>query len=418
MEIHVEQMARLRGTTLIRSATTGWATFVAPFTPGHCFNLPPFDPALDLVSTLLQPIVSPPQGASPPAIVAFHSVVLPLWPSIWIWLQIFHEHKLTQPHGLLSTLDPEILQARYALIFNTLCSFVFSDPQTTLSVAILHTDGVLDMAAALWIEEARDPEAFYGFEMASLLLYPAKGLSPDRNLSMDILDHIVTGCGGRNDDVVQLLHRRIMTNLKQLKPDLQSLRSDFKLILQLLSTDTIICDTIMSNVPYTIASMVDALHHLLLLKLKSTYKTDRQLLPMDLVEWPMVVIFVVLRNPGPYEGYLGLVQLLDSTFFALVGRLARWTPSDDMFCSILKSVLQMVCVRFAVHRPLLSAMKRELAAAFSAGIPGNSIGNVLRGFQSELTGWTQLDEQYRNRQGICDIVCGDPQVCFSICGIF
>ncbi|KZP21297.1 hypothetical protein FIBSPDRAFT_860748 [Athelia psychrophila] len=54
-------------------------------------------------------------------------------------------------------------------------------------------------------------------------------------------------------------------------------------------------------------------------------------------------------------------------------------------------------------------MNRGIAAAFPTGIPGGSIGDVLYTFQSDLAEWTQLEERYRKGDGVCSIICGDPQ---------
>ncbi|KZP03867.1 hypothetical protein FIBSPDRAFT_968632 [Athelia psychrophila] len=345
-----------------------------------------------------------------------HSTILPLWPSIWTWLQMLHEHKLMYSRGLFSTPNPDHRQARYAALYGPLRILLFSDPQTALSRAVMHTEGALAMAAALWIEEARDPEAFYGFEMAFMLLEPDKGLSPTSDLSTDILDHLVAGCGGSKDEVVQLLYSRVNTNLKRLEPDPNNLQTDLSLILkQIQSSDTTLCDAILSIVPYTIISMVDTLH--LLLNLRSKYLKDRKALPKGILYCPMAVIFAALRSPGPHElGYEGLARLLDTSFFTVVARMAliREPSSDTIFAGILETVLQTICIRFAAHRPLLLAMNRAIAAAFPTGIPGGLIGNVFRTFQSDLTEWTQIEERYYEGDGVCNIICGDPQVCFSI----
>lgn len=275
----------------------------------------------------------------------------------------------------------------------------------------------MTVTALMWIEESKDP--YFGFGTSGLLVdRTLGGLCPDA-LTTSMIDRIIVGCGSK-EDAVRLLFGRMKANLKQFKPDLESFLFDLLFIShQLVARGPSIPPlqgTFLSNSSHTVVCIVDTITLILGIQSNEPKHLKANPLMMDVIGEPLITICCIFRSWTAYEK---IAQLLQTSFFSLVARAALvcWPIAlARKFDHGLATLLEIL-IRFAVHRPLLSAMNRCLAAAFKThGVPGGPIGNSLHDFQTNISHWDKMKRKYRD--GICGIaICGDPEVCLQFVAI-
>ena len=352
-------------------------------------------------------------------IAAIHRAIIPLWPSIWVWLQVFH--KKNRMHSSMLHSDPYVdndtLHARYTCIHGILLQFMLNSEERTGLRNLLSHANVLEMLAELWIEESKHSEAFYGFWISPLQFSAFKGISPNSDLSTDLLNRIVASCGGNKDDFVRLFCSRLKNNMKQLEPDGKALLRDFVFISEQFHARTeaaILRDAFLSNAAYVVVSMIDTLSLLVNSLSKETDIINP--LKIDLFYYPLDLIDGMIRSSRPYAA---IAQLLDASFFTLLNHLAHWSlPRSTGSINALGHIFQ-VLLRFTVHRPLLSAMNRNLLLAFPGPMmPAGPTKACLRMYHAGLIKWNLMEEEYQKRLWTCNVICGNPQVCAKVLACF
>lgn len=88
----------------------------------------------------------------------------------------------------------------------------------------------MDLLASIWIEEAQNAEALFGFE-AARLIFDDHFLFPD--VTFAVLEHIISRSGGTYA-AVELLFQRIHRNLNQAAPCFGSFSCDVQFIIDQL----------------------------------------------------------------------------------------------------------------------------------------------------------------------------------------
>lgn len=392
----------------IQLAITGWATLVAPYTPAFCLELSPQDPILDNVSIFLYAMAF---NSSETSHDHLHSQILPLWPSIWVWLQILHSDKINSSslHGAMDV-GPERRQNRYFPIFRIMLCFLYIKSQAGLPTAVTHMEDVVTMSTSMWIEESKNTS--FSFAASGFLAgHKNGGLCPDA-VAANILDRIIVGCGSK-EDAVKLLFHRMKANLNQSKPSLQPLLCDLAFIFnQVTNGPSMLQDTFFSSSAHTVVCMLDILT--LILGIQSKEPKHRETNPdiMAVIRKPLLVICCVLRNPRAYEN---IAPLLQASFFSLIARAALVCRPIALARKFNESLAQVLKIleRFAVHRPLLSAINRGLAVALAINrVRDGPIGKSLRDFQKKIDHWHKLEQKYRDGWSSL-VICGDPEVCLQ-----
>lgn len=406
-------------TTSVEPAITGWETLVAPYTPPICLNLSPHDPILNCVSILLSAFtftLKTPHSH-------FHSKVLPLWPSIWVWLQILYNDKMR--YSSLQSAerirrDSRLL--RYGSIISVFLCFVYR-PQSTLTTAVTRTEGVMTMIASMWIEESKDTSL--GYRTSGMLVRTLdKGVAPSYDLVAKLLGPIIVGCGSKEDTVKQLFSR-MKANLNRDDPDLMAIALDLTFITNQvtpLDGPKMLHDTLLSVATRTSVYIVDIVAILLRVLSNRMQSKEPEAKRMEtspdmaVILYPFPVVCCVFRSLRAYEH---IAQFLQTSFFPLVARAAlmcRPTALAGRFNHELVPLLEILR-RFAIHRPLLSAMSRGLIAAFKTdGVPGGPIGNSLRDFRTNINIWAKMERKYHGGWNRL-VVCGDPEVCLQYVAI-
>ncbi|KAF7981317.1 hypothetical protein HWV62_34257 [Athelia sp. TMB] len=288
-------------------AIEGWKKHIIPYTPQHVFDCSSGDPVRKYVFRQLFMMIRILEGGNPKEIEPASFQIMPLWPSIWIWLQVLCAQEE----------NPSISESGDATgplwVIRVLFAFLHSDPRTHLSTLVARTDGLKAMIATMWIDEGAGTPGANGYGV-SILFKSDFPFAPPL-----LLPEVLGQCGGRTNIVVKILLRRIKINAKQPVPDLTALRFDNSLLmdqLELRDTGSKILRPAILSQRTLIATVVDVLA--LLLKFKETQPTE----PItDLLAFQMDVIFRRFQ----ITGYDCVVQLMRTTILKLIVQV---TASD------------------------------------------------------------------------------------------
>ncbi|KAF7986086.1 hypothetical protein HWV62_41495 [Athelia sp. TMB] len=419
---HVLRQSELCDSTdvaIIEGAITGWSKLIAPFTPLHPPKLSPDDPILDTVAMFISAMVLRTEKLiqKPSILASLQSAVLPLWPTIWSWVQTLHESK----GSIRALLRPQFLKVkyygiRYTAICDALIFYLHNEPNVVLSTAAKQSEAVVALAATLWIEEAKDNESFCGYEAVSLL---RPGIRPTPRITLDILHRIVTTCGGSNAAVLRLLFRRIKRSSKQMDSDLdlRYLGYEFAFAMDHIVDDddrpTALQEAFLSNAAFSVRFMVNAM--------VSLHQTNATILRGDanmrlaLMQIPFLLVLKIMNSSQVHEG---LSELLITPFFNLLaGVNSVRESSGSTLQEMLPHLLQNVLLRFASHRNLLLAMKQNIKVAFPrAERPIGPIADIVLAFRDSLDAWIQIAREYRaslsNPDRLWDskVTCGNDQL--------
>lgn len=396
--------------TRVKLAIHGWATLVAPYTPTFCLELSSQDPILDNVSFLLSAMVF--ESDDPNHHGHLLSKILTLWPSISVWLQILHNDKMCpiSLHGTRQA-ERERSENRYLSIYRVMMCFLQINSQIGLSTTVTYMEDVVTMAASMWIKESKNASS--GFETSCFLACRKDGGLCPEAVAANIIDHIIVGCGSK-EDVVELLFHRTKANLNQSNPVLRAMTYDLAFISnQAMNGASALQDTFLSNSAHTVICMIDILALLLSIQSKAAKHLETNPAMMTVIQEPLLVICRMLRSPRAYES---IAQLLQASFFPLMARAAlvcRPMALAKKFNGSLAQVLRIL-ERFSIYRPFLSAIKRGLAAAAltTGRVPDGPIARSLRGFQKKIGHWYTMGKEYHDGwNGL--VICGDPEVCLQ-----
>ncbi|KAF7986092.1 hypothetical protein HWV62_41507 [Athelia sp. TMB] len=403
------------GPVITQSGITAWTKFVLPFTPSRCLALSPFDKIFPIVASIITAMIVDPdginqtQGAS--VLPSIRSAALPpLWPSIWTWLQIFHKNK----QAAISLSGPPKVSAglshrRHAIIRDTLVYLTENDA-AALPVAGKFREDVLALAATIWIEEAEDSNGICGFRAALLLRTSELPLAP--RVTLEIMDRIIVACGGKTDTVLQLLCNRIRNNMNQLKPDVESLHLDFNCVLHHTQNSFAFPagpDTLrrafLADTSASIRLMADMMAQLRLSKAELFANIAARL---GMMQIPFLLIIDSLRGPQAYQG---LSTVFSTQFLHLVAWMTPHVPGvgAGIAHQVFAHFLRYTVPRFAAHRDLFVAMKRNVREAFpKASMPVGPIADSVEEFRARLSQWTEMNRDYQSGRLDVKVICGNP----------
>lgn len=312
-----------------------------------------------------------------------------LWPTIWTWLQIFHTHNTQARSRLLATHEADTHRGWYALVIATLRCFTSHNPPNKLSVLVKETDGVLAMMATLWIEEGRDLGVVFGFQAADLHV---------PYVTSNLLEHIITGCGGGANEAVDLSFRRIRKNLKQANPDYSCVGKDLMLCLGQLRDGSAILNRAYLSHPASIAIMVDILALLL-----------ASPAPMPgLLQLPTLCINLHMYMSRTYEA---VSQLLDTPFLSILHRLSPMRGLSRELKETCDMLLRVIIPRYSIYPSLLSGIHRGLVAIEKQvkTLPSGPLGECLLALDTNIRPRAQSYADYK--QGTRAVFnCGNPEV--------
>ncbi|KAF7972965.1 hypothetical protein HWV62_16548 [Athelia sp. TMB] len=385
----ISDMPTLPNRRSFERAIEGWKKHIIPYTPQHVFDCSSGDPVRKYVFRQLFMMIRILEGGDPKEIEPASFQIMPLWPSIWIWLQVLCAQEE----------NPSISESGDATgplwVIRVLFAFLHSDPRTHLSTLVARTDGLKAMIATMWIDEgAGTPEANgYG---ASILFKSDFPFAPPL-----LLPEVLGQCGGRADIVVKILLRRIKINAKQPVPDLTALRFDNSLLmdqLELRDTGSKILRPAILSQRTLIATMVDVLA--LLLKFKETQPTE----PItDLLAFQMDVIFRRFQ----ITGYDCVVQLMRTTIFKLIVQVnSSNCGSDHRIVVACTKLLRSVFCRFGAYRPILLSMLARIKEINVSDYKKLSPVNPhLSALISRMSEWQKITAE----APIFSICCGNLQ---------
>ncbi|KAF7972960.1 hypothetical protein HWV62_16538 [Athelia sp. TMB] len=327
-------------------AIDGWKKYISPHTPEHIFDCPPWDPVRNYVCRQLLVMIKLLEGADPKQIAAASSQIVPLWPSIWTWLQVLYAEgksyaSIPKPPGSIS--GPVWAN-------RVLFAFLHTEPRTPLSTMVAKTGGLKAMIATMWIDEGTDNSAATDCRGASILFQSNFPFAPPL-----LIPEILIKCGGQTDIATKILLWRIKENAKRAEPDLAALRFDNSLLidqLELHHTGSKILRPAILSYRMFVMTMVDVLS--LLLTVKESYPTK----PItDLLAFQLDIIFRHFQTTG----YECVVQLTRTTIFGLVVQLAQSNcGSDHRIVAASTRLLRTVLCRFGVYRSILLAMLHRI----------------------------------------------------------
>ncbi|KAF7986091.1 hypothetical protein HWV62_41505 [Athelia sp. TMB] len=408
------------GPELIQSAITGWIKFVLPFTPSRYLELSPFDEVLTIVATFmavmvldLDQITMKQQDVS--SLTSIRSAMPPLWPSLWIWVQTLHKTKrITRalPNSLKAKANAES-HVRHMSICDCLLYFIQNEAEI-LPIAGKFREDVMTLAATIWIEEAEDKESICGFRAVSLL---RPELLPAPRISLDILNHIIAACGGKTEAVLKMLYSRIKNNIKHLKLDLSSLQDDFAFVLHHTKNSftfpagsNILRRPFLADAKVSIPLLADMMSLLRQSKAEAFADNTERL---EIMQSPLFLILEIVCSPHEYQG---MSALLTTRFFHLMAWMTPHVPGSTTLVThtIFASFLQKVGLRFAAHRELFVAMRRNIREAFPKNkMPNGPIADSVKEFREQLSQWTEMNRDYHSGRLDVKVICGNPHTLSS-----
>ncbi|KAF7984462.1 hypothetical protein HWV62_14562 [Athelia sp. TMB] len=199
-----------------QGAVQAWRKYVVPHTPSEpelaSRGILHDSVAVAMIGLLKQTSEDPYRSPHPP--VASLQLV-DIWPTMWIWIQLLHARHvhIRETVESLSEERLELERNNYEGIVQSLafCLGAGLDPMDTangLTKLVRSTKGVMEMAAKLWVDEAKDERAFMGFYASCLRSPSLVRIRPQ----MDRL--LIASCGG-SEETAELSFARILRNFRR-----------------------------------------------------------------------------------------------------------------------------------------------------------------------------------------------------------
>ncbi|KZP08179.1 hypothetical protein FIBSPDRAFT_269483 [Athelia psychrophila] len=378
-------------------ALTGWRKSMSPYTHPVDLSTSPCDLLLRYASLLLSSMTTAVEASDRQQADYTSTQIASMWPSMWIWLQILHSRR-SHPASNKDAISPIYL-------YNVVKRFLFTahtNSPTRLSALIMGQKEAMEMMASAWIEEGSDMYATHGFQ-ASVLTTPLPS-----GASWNFMPYIVDRCGGDADDVVRILFCRIKYNAKQAETDWRSLRHDMEVIKYQIypckdAEPQILRQALLFH-PAFPSAMVDVLSRLLN-KPKMTVELEVAL------TFPLLMISRHLD----IRGYDCIVQLMNTTFLALIARLPRTLGSNRDIDGKIGEIFQILG-RFLVYRALLGKVERNMdlalgegEATYRKGGGQNLTGKGILALKDQCVQWAHLyNNDYKMFASKYKTDCGYP----------
>lgn len=400
-----------------------WESFICPYTPNVDFNsVVVFGAVATLLSRTTHLLVV--LACTPTTNIASLQLgrLVSLWPTIWICMQKLHGHnmqyRLQGAHTMAHWTNDEsewAAQNIYTSVFYALRGLTSQGPLFKLAKLIKGTEGVMQMMATLWIEEAKDATMRFGFRASQLLCsdWPSREIIIDT----EVLEHIVNCVKDGPRGTADLVFCRIKRNLTRTELDVPSLTTD----LTLLSSKTgepvtnfsnpasrILQKDILSQ-PMVVTIAVDILALLLDAKSRIPHHEDYlSLLNLDLQ--------IIVTLSQKIQAYKVVEQLLGTTFLSLMARVAlTCRPETRMQYDIemrglsesSNTLLGVMIPQFAVYRSFLSTIQNDLINIQKKYrmLPGL----WLNGMRSAIQPIKSIYEEYKRGTPMF-LSCSEPKV--------
>lgn len=386
-----------------RYALQGWATMVMP----HC-------PSRDLVDTpeylsskiceLLRNMIMLDKKGSPlhPTPIALYSELVPMWPTIWFWLKSLYRQNV-QVRQILTAADRVLRNRRHTLILNAMRSFTYHNPPSKLSIVVRSTPGTMVFLATIWIEEAQNTEALFGFEAARLINLEDPLSFPE--VTLQVLKHIILCCGSA-DAAVTLLFQRVHRNIGQASPCYGSLSYDIQLIIdQILDeqpTDCILHKALLLH-DKTVPNLIQAL--LSLLQMCPAQPAEHLAL---MLSGPLFCIAAILSAKGANTAKM-VDQLLATRFLISMPHILKMCKPDTQLTSACWAILHDILPSYGIFRTRLLQMTSEVVERGLGPLFDKNFKPGALAFGSSMAQWTTRYQQYKKKP-VYAFSCGNLEV--------
>lgn len=210
----------------LNRAINAWESFIRPYTPNVdfvCNSILVFGTVATLLSHTTRLLLV--LNRIPTAEIASLRLgkLVSLWPTIWIWMQTLHRQTIQYPlPGAQNTAhwtneSEWAVQNLYTSVFDALRGFTSHGLHFKLTKLVKGTEGVAQMMATLWIEEAKDPTMRFGFRASQLLCpgWPSREI----NIDIEVLEHILNDVNDGSRGAADLIFSRIKRNFSQTELD-------------------------------------------------------------------------------------------------------------------------------------------------------------------------------------------------------
>ncbi|KZP24474.1 hypothetical protein FIBSPDRAFT_1042232 [Athelia psychrophila] len=353
----------LNQSRLCEQAILGWRKYVAPHTPPESdlasHNFPPDNIFNAVTHLMLQTAnVTAHNGRG---VIPHIRHLIGIWPTVWIWIRLAQALVNHLPEGTDSGARLETKRNWHNAAIHALAFFLgFRLEQNPvfdeLTTRVKETDGVLQMMATSWIQEAEDQHAA-GFPSSRI-----HQISNPETIS-EFEQLVLARCGGSEHKLASLAFRRIARNLHLSLPNnlhvYEQLADDMLYIHNSIWEPSATMYAAFTTHSGWVTFFVDVMFCLL---------SPRHLLHMPLYSalFSSAMEFISMRI-DEFQCYTEVRELLDCTPFLDViarGSLAIRSAYDQLDLDVFNSHCDLVIdfiYQFAVHRPVLSRIDRDLA---------------------------------------------------------
>ncbi|KAF7986051.1 hypothetical protein HWV62_41424 [Athelia sp. TMB] len=319
-----------------------------------------------------------------------------LWPSIWKWMQNLHVNSLRARfrgarQSMESLMEENIIIQQHTMLCHALHGFTTHGPPYHLAALVKRTEGVSEMMATLWLEEATSA-VMLGFKAAQLLLPNCTVPFDEIAFDLEVLGHIMDNNKHDPYASLRLLFTRIKRNLQQERPDAINLSKDFLALRMHIthpSGSKTLKSEILSHPTVTTCTLMDLLS--LIAAAKSKVPTPSQFRALFCI--PLDLIVVVCHQSRAYSV---VKQLAGSTFLTMLADVAldcAREPLKDVDDGINEKSFKILAIisKFADYRSVLTVIQRNFSTLNKKypKIPG-PLGKYLTEIQSYFKSATEL----------------------------
>lgn len=408
----------------LQQVIEGWSRYIVPFTSNADISGELPGGLAGLIAMVLHNTTRSGRaetGLSHPAVSMHIKRLEDLWPTIWIWIKklyarfsrVREQLRDVSGPGRRPFDDPGLTRDRncYDIVVGSLLFFLGLHSERNVSTngfidLVKGTEGVLQMLATCWIDEARDDRAVMGFA-SSTLHHPSMS-----HALPDIEQLIVAGCSAGNVEAAKLALVRIRLNLLRLqwqsgfdmREVYQNLLRDCGYVQNAMRhPESPLCNALRADSNF-VACFIDVMVYLL----EPPHTTP----PPQLFGTAAITIEVYMTTASPKA----IRQTLEHPFFDVIERviLIHYTPQEKArlqnFNTSCSNIIAKIC-QSSLYQPILIKIRQNMPSIDrliekTAGkLPGQLLD--LKS-QSEIL--LRVHGQYK-QDGPPVFCCGNKQVC-------
>ncbi|KZP21559.1 hypothetical protein FIBSPDRAFT_953578 [Athelia psychrophila] len=396
----------------------GWMKFVAPITPSDVDDVPRLkcvqdaqSPAERIPESICMLLAAVSETAFKAEGQLSGSALLPFrkaWPTMWIWTR--HMYRVHQDRVDLSRLKMDAAQKshfteRYhfdEVMAGILRSLIDHAKQPVISKILSDHPEIFAMMADMWIREAKDKEAVYGFRSG---FYSESGDASEQRF----VAHIILACGGA-EEAVNLACQRVERNTGRTTQDYNTHFID----LHFLAAS-------MSNAECPIAPAMLASPRVARVLMRAWAHAASELFsaPVELRDAYMDICMsgtnmLLERSPRAYEI---LRDILNHDFIPLclnsIPLVRSGSGDHESFIQEACSLLSGILPPATVHREILSIMQRSITSPKLIFLPKDQHDVLTKGCRDL---WHTIQQrgdayhQHRQDRSRCILLCGNVKV--------